>query len=77
MRARINGQITAGKVKVISEDGDELGVFSIGEALKLAASRREDLVEIDSEVTPPICQAIDDGKYRYRLHLAKMDRQHE
>ncbi len=74
MRARVNGQITASQVKVISEDGDELGIFSIYDALKLVASRREDLVEIDLESTPPICQAIDYGKHRYRL---QQDRQHD
>ena len=77
MRAKINGQIAAGQVKVISEDGDELGVFSIGDALKLVASRREDLVEIEPDATPPVCQAIDYGVYRYRLHEAEMDRRHE
>ncbi len=77
MRARVNGQITASQVKVISEDGDELGVFSIRDALNLVASRREDLVEIDPEARPPICQAIDYGKYRYRLQKAEMDRKHD
>lgn len=77
MRARVNGRITASQVKVISEDGDELGVFSIRDALKLVASRKEDLVEIDPESVPPICQAIDYGKYRYRLQRAAMDRQHD
>lgn len=66
MRPRINGQITASEVRVVSEDGAALGVFAIADALKLVASRREDLVEIEPEAVPPVCQAIDYGKYRYR-----------
>ena len=65
MRARINGQITAHEVKVVSEDGKILGVFAIADALRLVASRREDLVEIGPDEVPPVCQAIDYGKYRY------------
>jgi translation initiation factor IF-3 len=71
MRALINGQIKASEVRVVSEDGADLGVLSIADALKLVASRREDLVEIEPEAVPPVCQAIDYGKYRYRLHEAE------
>jgi translation initiation factor IF-3 len=74
MRPRINGQITASEVRVVSEDGAALGVFTIADALKLVASRREDLVEIEPEAVPPVCQAIDYGKYRYRWIQAEKDR---
>ena len=67
MKARVNGQIKANEVRVISEDGAEIGVLTIDEALKLAASRRQDLVEIEPDSKPPVCQAIDYGRYRYRL----------
>ena len=66
MRALINRQIKASEVRVISEDGADLGVFSIANALKLVASRREDLVLLEPEAVPPVCQTIDYGKYRYR-----------
>ena len=74
MRVRINGQITAIQVKVISEDNAELGVFSLTEALKLVGSRREDLVEIEPDSNPPVCQAIDYGKYQYRWLQAEKKR---
>ena len=74
MRPRINGQIEAATVKVVSEDGADLGVMSIAKALKLVAARREDLVEIQPEAIPPVCQAIDYGKYRYRLIRAEKAR---
>ena len=66
MRPRINGEIKASEVRVIDDEGRELGVFGIADALKLVASRREDLVEIEPDTVPPLCQAIDYGKYRYR-----------
>jgi translation initiation factor IF-3 len=71
MRALVNGQIKASEVRVVSEDGTDLGVLSIADALKLGASRREDLVEIEPEAVPPVCQTIDYGKYRYRLLQAE------
>jgi translation initiation factor IF-3 len=65
-RPRINQQIQATEVKVIDEEGRELGVLGLAEALKLVASRREDLVEVQPEAVPPVCQAVDYGKFRYR-----------
>ncbi len=65
-RLKINQQIQAPQVKVIDEDGRDLGVLGLAEALNLVASRREDLVEIQPEAVPPVCQAIDYGKFRYR-----------
>jgi translation initiation factor IF-3 len=73
-RINVNGKIRASQVKVVSEDGEELGVFSIGNALKLVASRRQDLVEIEPDSTPPVCMAIDFGLYRYRQAKAEKDR---
>jgi len=61
-RPRVNQQIPATEVKVIDEEGLDLGVFGLAEALKLVASRREDLVEVQPEVVPPVCQVIDYGK---------------
>ncbi len=65
-RYRINGQIQATQVRVVDDDGHEIGVFDVSDALKLVAERREDLVEIEPEAVPPLCQAIDYGKFRYR-----------
>lgn len=77
MKARVNGQITAHEVRLVSEDGVELGVHSLTAALKLARSREEDLVEIDPDSSPPVCQVIDYGKYRFRLQQAQKDREHD
>ena len=77
MQAKVNGQIKASTVRVVSEDGVDMGVFSLRDALALVVSRKEDLVEIDSEAEPPVCQVINYGKYRYRLQQARKDREHE
>ena len=66
MRPRINGKIQASEVRVIDDEGCELEIFAVADALKLVASRREDLVEIEPGAVPPLCQAIDYGKHRYR-----------
>ncbi len=54
-RPRINQQIQATEVKVIDDEGREIGVFGLPEALELVASRREDLVEVQPEAVPPVC----------------------
>jgi translation initiation factor IF-3 len=77
MQARVNLQITASEVRLISEDGADLGVHSRAAALELVRVRREDLVEVDPDSTPPVCQAIDYGKYQYRLQQARKDRNHD
>lgn len=65
-RPRINGQIQASEVRVVDDEGRELGVFPVADALQLVASRREDLVEVQPDAVPPLCQAIDYGKFRFR-----------
>jgi translation initiation factor IF-3 len=65
-RHRINGQIHATQVRVVDDEGKEIGVLAVSDALKLVAERREDLVEIQPDAVPPLCQAIDYGKFRYR-----------
>jgi hypothetical protein len=68
---RINGQIKAGEVRVLLEDGSDAGTLSLAEALAWVASRKLDLVEIWPGSVPPICLAIDYGKYRAQLAEAE------
>ena len=75
--ARVNGRISATRVRVVDEAGEDLGVFSLGDALNLAQSQSEDLIEIDSEEDPPVCQVMDYGKYRWRLQQREKDREHD
>jgi len=77
MPARVNGKITATRVRLIDDAGGELGVLTLERALDLALSRGEDLVEVGPDDTPPLCQLIDYGKYRWRLQQAREDRKHD
>lgn len=61
----INGQIRDKEVRVIGEDGEQLGVMSSRDAMKLAAEAELDLVKIAPKAQPPVCKIIDYGKYKY------------
>ena len=63
----INEQIRDREVRLIGEDGEQLGVMSAKEALKLAKEAELDLVKIAPTAKPPVCKIIDYGKYRYEL----------
>ena len=63
----INGQIRDKEIRVIGENGDQLGIMSPREAMKLAQEADLDLVKIAAKAQPPVCKIIDYGKYRYEL----------
>jgi len=63
----INEQIRDKEVRVIGENGDQLGIMSAKEALQLAKEAELDLVKIAPTAKPPVCKIIDYGKYRYEL----------
>ena len=63
----INGQNRDKEVRVIAENGDQLGVMPVKEAMKLAQEAELDLVKIAPKAQPPVCKIIDYGKYRYEL----------
>jgi translation initiation factor IF-3 len=64
---RVNEQIRSREVRLIDADGGQLGIVTIGEALKVADDRELDLVEVAPDVSPPVCKILDFGKYRYQL----------
>ena len=63
----INEQIRDKEVRLIGEDGEQLGIMSAKEAYKLAQDAELDLVKIAPTAKPPVCKIIDYGKYRYEL----------
>jgi translation initiation factor IF-3 len=65
--------IRAREVRVVSETGEQLGVFSSRDALKLAQERGYDLVEVAPTARPPVCRIMDFGKYKYEQ--SKRDRE--
>ena len=62
---RVNGKIRAREVRVVAQDGKQLGVLQLGEAINLARAQGVDLVEIAPNATPPVCRLVDYGKFRY------------
>jgi len=69
----VNNQIRASEVRVIDEEGKQLGVLPVAEALRFAKERNLDLIQVTEKVEPPVCKIMDYGKYLYRLE--KKERQ--
>ena len=63
----INEQIRDKEVRLINAEGEQLGVMSSKEAMKLAKEANLDLVKIAPNAKPPVCKIIDYGKYRYEM----------
>ena len=61
----LNEQIRDKEVRLIGENGEQLGIMSSRDALKLAREAELDLVKIAPNAQPPVCKIIDYGKYRY------------
>ena len=61
----INEQIRDREIRLIWEDGEQLGIMSARDAMKLAREANLDLVKIAPTAKPPVCKIIDYGKYRY------------
>ena len=61
----INEQIRDREVRLIGEDGQQLGIMSARDAMKLAVEANLDLVKIAPQAKPPVCKIIDYGKFRY------------
>ncbi|HUV81362.1 MAG TPA: translation initiation factor IF-3 [Patescibacteria group bacterium] len=62
----INRQIRAREVRLIDENGKQLGVVSFEEAARLAIERKLDLIQVTEKLEPPVCRLGDYGKYLYR-----------
>ena len=61
----INEEITDKEIRVISDEGEQLGIMSAEEALKIAEERELDLVKISPQAKPPVCKIMDYGKFRF------------
>ena len=62
---RVNERIRVPQVRVIADDGTQVGVLATREALALAQSRSLDLVEVSPTARPPVCRIMDYGKFKY------------
>jgi len=71
---RVNQMIRVKEVRLIDEDGKQIGLVPVQEAILMAKERGYDLVEVAPNANPPVCRIVDYGKYKYQLskkHTAK------
>ena len=77
-QARINEMIRAPKVRLVDEDGTQIGVKDTNEAREYAWGKNLDLVEVAAQADPPVARVMDYGKYRYEQEQkAKLARKHQ
>ncbi|UOY03971.1 translation initiation factor IF-3 [Blastococcus sp. PRF04-17] len=62
---RINDRIRVPEVRLVGPEGEQVGIVSIGEALRLAQDSELDLVEVAPMARPPVCKLMDYGKFKY------------
>lgn len=75
---RINERIRAPEVRLIGDDGEQLGILATDAALEQARDADMDLVEVAPEAKPPVCRMLDYSKYKYELEQkAKAARKHQ
>ncbi|MGL1833297.1 translation initiation factor IF-3 [Rhodocyclaceae bacterium SMB388] len=74
-KQRVNGEINAPEVRLVADDGEQLGIVSLNAALGIAEEAGLDLVEIAPMAQPPVCKVMDFGKFKYqeqkKAHEAK------
>ncbi len=73
MAHQINEDIRDREIRLIGEDGSQLGILPLKEALSIAQSKDLDLVKIAPQATPPVCRIMDYGKFRFEQ--AKKDKE--
>lgn len=73
-RFRVNERIKAQQVRVINEEGKQIGIMVPEEAMRFAREAGLDLVEIAPDANPPVCKIIDFGKFLYQI--SKKEKQH-
>jgi translation initiation factor IF-3 len=77
-RTRINDMIRVPRVRLIGEDGEQLGIKTTDEARDYAYGRNLDLVEVAAQADPPVAKVMDYGKYKYEQEQkAKLARKHQ
>lgn len=79
IKARVNHQIRAPELRVVTEDGENLGVMSTSNALRKSEEMGMDLIEISPNAVPPVAKIMDYGKFQYtenkKLKESKSKRQ--
>lgn len=75
---RVNEQIKAAEVRLIGENGEQLGIMPSKEALRIARERGFDLVEVAPNAAPPVCRLLNYSKFKYeQAKKEKLARKHQ
>lgn len=69
-RARVNEQIRISPIRLIDDEGEQVGIVSLDDARERAADKGLDLVEVAPEARPPVCKLMDYGKFKYEAARA-------
>lgn len=72
---KVNERIRAREVRLVDENGGQVGVVPFREALQYARERDLDLIEVAPNANPPVCRVMDYGKYKYELGKKERDAQ--
>lgn len=70
---RVNNQIRVREVRLIDDEGKQMGIVPTVEALRMARDRDLDLVEVSPNANPPVCKILDFGKYRFEMEKKLRD----
>ena len=70
---RVNKEIRAKQVRMIGNEGEQLGIIAIKDAITMAEEKGLDLVEVSPNADPPVCKLIDYGKFKYEQHKKERD----
>lgn len=73
MQTRVNERIRIREVRLIDDEGNQIGVIPTREALDMARERGLDLVEVAPNASPPVCRLMDYGKFRYEQSRKERD----
>ncbi|MEK7618199.1 MAG: translation initiation factor IF-3 [Patescibacteria group bacterium] len=73
LKVRLNLQIRATEVRVITEDGQQLGIMPLKKAMELANENGLDLIEVAPNAQPPVCKIIDYAKFKYQQKKAESE----
>ena len=69
-RVRVNEQIRISPIRLIDDEGEQVGIVSLDDARERAADKGLDLVEVAPEARPPVCKLMDYGKFKYEAARA-------
>jgi len=72
-RNLVNERIRAKSVRLIDENGKQMGIKPTNEAIEIAKERELDLVEVSPEANPPVCKLLDYGKYKFEQEKKKKE----